>query len=173
MLPGIDLRLQNVIKALQEVVLPAIPPDHRLARDQAMLAIGHLGLFASQWRHAARFEHGSLLNMIALGKTFLAEPTAHLDERSHLALVAVLAKADATNPSDLTAIEQLIAECGTLLDDIIVNAGRPGLLPQRVIDAVLTYGQRQARRERVWFSGTRLDPDTKDLETIEKMLKDV
>lgn len=170
MLPGIDLRLQNVIKALREVVLPAIPPEQRLARDQAMLAIGHLGLFANQWRHAARFEHGSLVNMMTLGHMLLDDPAIDIGEPSRAALAAAMARAEASAPSDLTAVEQVTAELGALVDDVILHAGRPGALPPRVIEAVLAYGQVQARRERIWFAGTKLDPDVEELDSIETML---
>ena len=60
MLPSIDLRIQNLVKALQEVVVPAIPERERLARDQAMLVIGHLRMIAVQWKSALLFEAQSL-----------------------------------------------------------------------------------------------------------------
>ena len=52
MLPDIDLRLTNTIKALSDVVLPALPTGEALAREQAQLAIAHLGLVQQQWKAA-------------------------------------------------------------------------------------------------------------------------
>ena len=60
MLPSIDLRIANMIKALEQVILPALPKRERLARDQANLVIGHLRLMSPQWKTAVRFEEVTL-----------------------------------------------------------------------------------------------------------------
>lgn len=170
MLPGIDLRLQNVLKALREVVLPAIPPDQRLARDQAMLAIGHIAIVADQWREAARYEAGSLSRLIALAEHLTADATIEVEGDVQRRLEEALIRATAADPSDLRQAEGLIQELGTLIDAVILGAGRPGTLPPTLLDAVLSYGEAQAHRERVWFAGTKLDPDVAELETIADML---
>ena len=56
MLPSIDLRIANIVKALEQVVLPALTARERLAKDQVNLCIGHLQMIAQQWRWAAAFE---------------------------------------------------------------------------------------------------------------------
>ena len=50
--PDIDLRLQSMLKALTDVIVPALPAQERMAREQAGLLIGHLQIISEQWRHA-------------------------------------------------------------------------------------------------------------------------
>lgn len=42
MLPNITLRIENLIKAMETIVIPAVDPDNDLATEQAQLIIGHL-----------------------------------------------------------------------------------------------------------------------------------
>ena len=60
-----QIQLQAVIKALGDVVLPAIDPDNRLALEQGKLAIGLLTLLAQQLPVQFAFDCDELTRLIA------------------------------------------------------------------------------------------------------------
>lgn len=166
MLPSIDLRIANVIKALEQVILPALTPRERLARDQINLCIGHLQMIGEQWRWAAAFESGSFHAMIALAKAMQSSVDPfYADE-----LAAAIMSADAIEWGDLAAVEHGIVALGSLIDRIIL--GEDGQIPlaPELWDAVLAYGETQATRERTWFAATGLDPDRRELPGIAEMM---
>ena len=59
MLPSLDVRFRNMVKAMQEVVAPAIRDDEKLAQEQVRLVVGHLSIMKEQWKTAVRYEAGS------------------------------------------------------------------------------------------------------------------
>jgi len=166
MLPNIDLRIANMIKAVEQVILPALPDRERLARDQAMLVAGHLRMIGDQWKWALAYEQISLDDLAGLGRVLLSHVAPLLQEQ----LEEALAVADTCDRSSITALEQANIVLGRVVDRIILGEGDPNPLPQAVADAVLDYGRRHARRERIWFKGNRLDPDQADLPDIGAMM---
>lgn len=167
MLPSIDLRIANVVKALEQVVLPALAPGERLARDQVVLCVGHLQMIAAQWRWAAAFEARSLDAMITLAD----EVTPLIDPSFRDELAAVLTAAKQTDRHNLGAIEEAVVHLGGVIDRIILGDDGKLPLPDAVRDAVLAYAERQATRERAWFAQTGLDPDRQELPSIHAMLE--
>ena len=166
MLPSIDLRIDNVIKALEQVILPALTKRERLAKDQVKLCIGHLQMIGQQWRWAAAFEAQSFDSMIALADEMLPlVDTTYADP-----LENAIASAKAVDQRDLGMVEQGITSLGSLIDRIIL--GDDGKVPLRaeLWDAVLAYGEVQALRERSWFALTGLDPDRNMLPSIEEVM---
>lgn len=166
MLPNIDLRIQNMIKALEQVILPALPRDQRLARDQAMLVTGHLRMIGAQWKCALDYERGALDQLVALAELLRDQAGESLGKR----LTAMLELARDCDRAQIDEIERTCTELGKVVDEIIL--GGPGHRPlsREVADAILDYSLRHARRERVWFQGNGLDPDRASLPTIEAMM---
>jgi hypothetical protein len=160
MLPSIDLRIQNLIKALTQVVIPAIDPENALAREQAQLAIAHLQLIAAQWQKAPVFEAQSLDALRALGERLAAVSAGGAETRRAAAGVR-------------GALDRPYADLGRAIDALIAAAladGETGFRAE-LDEAVLTYGAKQAWRERVWFAGSALDPDVAELPSIDAMLR--
>ena len=166
MLPIVDLRIANVIKALEQVILLALPPRERLARDQINLCIGHLRMIGEQWCWAAAFEGGSFRAMIALAKAM--QPSADAFYTDELA--AAIVTAEAIERGDLAAVERGLVALGGLIDRIILGEDGQFPLATELWDAVLAYGERQATRERTWFAATGLDPDRCELPGIAEMM---
>jgi hypothetical protein len=166
MLPNIDLRIANMIKALEQVILPALPRDQRLARDQALLIAGHLRMLGGQWKEALRFEQISLDDLAGLARTLSGLVDAPFREP----LETALASAQAVDRTSITALEQSFTALGTVVDATILGGAGHIPLPSAAHDAVLAYGMRHARRERTWFKAAHLDPDHADLPAIEAML---
>jgi len=166
MLPSIDLRIANIIKALEQVVQPALAPRERLARDQVNLCIGHLRMIMEQWRWAVAFEARSLDAMIALADNIL--PSVEIVWHDELA--SALDRGWWVDRQDLAAVEKAIVALGGVIDRIILGEDGKYPLTDAVRQAVLDYGEAQAARERAWFAGTGLDPDRAELSSIAAMM---
>ncbi|WP_068084319.1 hypothetical protein [Novosphingobium rosa] len=160
MLPDIDLRIACIVKALEQAILPALPTRERLARDQIRLCIGHLQMIGQQWRWAEAFEAASLAAMIALGRQLLP----CVDHAFHDALSAGLEQAGTGDAN--AAIRAL----GGIIDRIILGENGTIALSAPAREAILTYGEEQARRERIWFAGNALDPDRHDLPSFTTLI---
>lgn len=166
--PDLDLRLKSVLKALSDVILPALPATERLARDQANLVIGHLTIIAEQWQHALSFELQNLAQ-----SCLLAGELAGMNFDSTLGddLSAALSTATAVDRSDYQAVTEIHRGLKTVIDRLISADHHSAPMPPAVLDAVLRYNHRRAPRERVWHRAAGLDPDAASLPSIAALLR--
>jgi hypothetical protein len=162
MLPGIDLRLKNMIKSIEAVVLPAIPAAQSLAQEQARLLIGHLSIIKEQWRHAIKFERGSFELMIELAQQ-LAE---HVDQEHANQLQDALAEVENVDKADIDALNGGICSLGAVIDAVILGDDGKKPLSREARLVILDYGAKNALRERTWFQGVGIDPDRGDLPPV-------
>lgn len=166
MLPNIDVRIANLIKAMEQVVLPALPKSERLARDQAMLVVGHLRMISGQWKQALRFEQVSLDALSDLADKLagiVAEPFA-----GQLADAVKVARV--VDRGNVDGVEAANKALGTVIDNVILGGPDHVALPQAAVDVLFDYGSRQARVERTWFKAIGFDPDRAELPEIADVL---
>ena len=166
--PDIDLRLKSVLKALSDVILPALPASERLARDQANLVIGHLTIIAEQWQYALNFELENLAQACAL-----AGELAGMNFDSALGddLIAALSAAAAVDRNNYQAVTAIHRALKTLIDALIAADHHSAPMPPALLDAVLRYNRCRAPRERVWHRGAGLDPDAASLPSIASLFR--
>lgn len=166
MLPNIDVRIANLIKAMEQVVLPALPKSERLARDQAMLVVGHLRMITGQWKHAVRFEQVTLDALIGL-----ADKLAGIVAAPFTTQLADAAKAArAADRGSVDGLEAAYNALGAVIDNVILGGPDHVALPQAAVDALFEYGSRQAHVERTWFKAIGFDPDRAELPEIADVL---
>ena len=170
MLPGIDLRLQNLTKALQDVILPSIPTRERLARDQVMLVIAHLKVIAIQWQSVAAFEAGSLDELCGLVKQLVEYADATVSDELLVEARNALKHSETIDRQNHDAVKSALLEVGRVSDMIIGGQAPLKPLNSSMANAVLDYGARQSLRERAWFSAHNLDPDKAELPSLENVL---
>ena len=60
-----DIQIQSMIKAMVDVVLPAVDPEHKMAQEQARLIIGTLRLIAKRLPLAYRYDCDELRRYVA------------------------------------------------------------------------------------------------------------
>lgn len=173
MLPDITNRLNNLTKALETVIVPAIPGDNPFAHEQAALMLGHLKMLAEQWDGAYLYERGSLHNMRELARRLAAiaaggPASEGAAERAGVALGAVPAEL----PLTVNGVNALTIALGKAVDDLICAAYADGsdAFRRGLFKAVLQYNTLQATRERIWFKSNGLDPDGRDLGDFQEML---
>jgi len=71
--PSVDDRLASVVRAVTDVIVPSLPPDAGLAREQAQLVVGHLQILRAQLDAAPAFEQEELTDARALGVALLSK----------------------------------------------------------------------------------------------------
>jgi hypothetical protein len=172
MLPDISIRINNLIKAVEQTIAPAIDPGNALAKEQAALVVSHLKMFDQQWDTAYLYETGSLNNMRNLASQ-LADIVS--DEASLKELVDQIRQAVNALPSELpktvSEVNQHTISLGKLVDALIEGCyGCGSGKTEPLMQAVLDYNHCQSSRERVWFRANNLDPDPNDLATMQEML---
>lgn len=165
MIPGIELRLDSMRRAVAEVILPAIDPTNSLAVEQAMLLLGHIGLLIDQAGKAdvyARLCFADLAKMASGIKANGGPVTQAAAVALSTAIGASTGMGDADYRSGTRALETLIRAA-----DVDAEASfRLALRKQ-----VLAFGKRQATRDRSWFAASGFDPDAASLPSIETMLR--
>jgi len=68
-----DIQLRSMVKAMIDVVLPAVDPDNKLAQEQARLIIGTLQLVAKRLPIAYRYDRDELERYVALSRDLVAQ----------------------------------------------------------------------------------------------------
>lgn len=166
--PDIDLRLKSILKALSDVILPALPASERVARDQANLVIGHLTIIAEQWQHALEFELENLAQACVL-----AGELAGMNFDSALGddLKAALSAAETVDRSDYQVVTEIHRVLKGVIDRLIAADHRSAPMPPAMLAAVLRYNRRRAPRERVWHRAAGLDPDAASLPSIASLFR--
>ena len=112
-----DLQLQTVIRALTEVVMPAVDSGNALAVEQLQVVIGMLHLLAARLPLRFRYDCDELARLLELCKALSANEDSAL-ARASVAGAAVLARAQADPAEVLQAIRELRSLSGALITAI-------------------------------------------------------
>jgi hypothetical protein len=162
MVPDIDLQLRVVIKALRDVVLPAVDSGNRLAVEQLHLSIATLGMVEARLPLAGRRVRAELANAIAL---------AEAADAAALAAPLFAAKAALEDPrADGRDLEmhkaRLLTGVSTLVDEAPGNGARADSLARAVVAA----SKPQFDLIRAWCLPAGFEPDPGEVAPIEGLL---
>jgi hypothetical protein len=166
MLPNIDVRLKNIIKAVEQVIAPALPADEKLAQEQARLIVGHITMLQGQWKNAVRFEAGSFNMIRDLAKGLVS----YVDETQARLLSAALVQVDDIDVYDIDALNVGICTLGQAIDSVILGEDGKKPLAREAWNLILDFGEKDSLRNRVWFRATGIDPDHADLPALEQVI---
>lgn len=173
MLPSIDIRIQTLLRAMQTVVMPALDANNSLAQEQARLVVAHLDMMARQWDKAYLFEVQSLQAMNDLGIALYNSASGGKYTRAAgVKLRGTVEEASLTEPRTATEAASMIRSIGTAVDELIIAITKDGdsVAKSAMQSEVIGYSKVQARKERIWFASSNLDPDRSQLGSIEDML---
>lgn len=173
MLPSISIRLNNLVKALECTIIPAIDPNNDLAQEQATLMISHLSLINEQWDKAFLFEKGTLNRLTAIAGKILSaarggvETTKVADD--------IRQSLDKISTSLYLTVEetsQQVDQLGRNIEAMLNAAEADGVTEfiKELENIVLDYSKTQALRERAWFQSAGMDPDRDELPCIDEIL---
>ena len=171
-----EIQLRSMIKAMTDVVLPAVDPNNDLACEQAQLVLGMLNLMAARLPWQFHFDIDALARALALSTDIYRDADGGPETQAASAALndaavrgsAVLAGAKAS-PEDLErAILELRAKTASALD-ALHRDGDPDCL--KVIScAVLDAAREQNIRERAWFSPQGWDTEAESAPPLETLI---
>ena len=154
--PSVKDRLGSVVRALNGVILPALPKEASLAQEQVMLAMGHIQIIIAQMDGSSEF---------------LAEEAADIARMSSEAAAGAKGKTethaakgvlDTILADSLTVVPEMrTAALQDAIDQLLralARDGDPAAL-KAVQTIVLTHGALRAEKDRRWFAAMGFDID--------------
>lgn len=144
MIPDTDERLASVVRALTDVILPALPPEAGLAQEQVQLCVGQLQILRAQLDSILAFEAEELTDAVALGEELIGM-SDHGGLRSALA-----AARTAQTPADIRGARNTIH--AAIADFVTAPAEHAPSDRNRVHDAVMRAEKRRVVKDRRWFA---------------------
>lgn len=171
-----QIQLQAVIKALSDVVLPAIDPDNKLAIEQGKLSIGLLALLAQQLPVQFRFDCDELARLIATSGELNVQAQGGAGTQSAVAALneATLAAgrvldAARSSPADIeAAVRSMRAATGTLVTEVHRD-GTAACRP-KIQQTVLAMSKEQLLRDRSMMLMQGWEPDPKAVPPLADLL---
>ncbi|NVE96033.1 hypothetical protein [Altererythrobacter lutimaris] len=151
--PSVDDRLNSVLRALETVVLPALPPEASLAQEQVMLAMGHLQIIQAQRDVTPAFEQGELEDISILARAMLEVSEApEAVSTARQALISAL-------ESDVALARNKAEAIRSAIDGLLVAARQAGAKEyhRELARIILPMGRERARKDREWFAPMGFD----------------
>lgn len=164
-----DIQLQTAIRALSEVVMPAVDAANALAVEQLQVVIGMLSLMAARLPLQFRYDCDELARLIEFAQALEncgGSASALRDARERGADVA--ARAQAEPQEVLLALRALRETSGALITALY----RDGNDDQRaaLTRVVLAHADQQLLRERAWVLPQGWEAQPESLPAIETLL---
>jgi hypothetical protein len=170
--PDIEVRLLSVIKAIEQIIMPAIDPANPMAREQAAIAIGHLRVIRGQSAYLADYQLLCLEEMVQLGQELVAAARGGPATMAAISALRSAIRANASSAPPLSALAARRDAIATAVDHLINASAIDGsdVFLQESERIVVRHGSKQADRDRAWFKATGLDPDAATLPTPVQLL---
>ena len=173
-----EIQIQAMIKAMVDVVLPAVDPEQKMAQEQARLVIGTLGLIASRLPVAYRFDRDQLDRYVSLSRELVALDQAEGGGQtvSKLESLAergadVLQRARA-EPAELeSTVFDLRAEVSSLLQSLHKSSSPEKW--NKVNRLILDASRMEIDRERALVVAMGFEPKPGSIPPIESLLPPV
>jgi hypothetical protein len=175
-----DIQIQSILKAMTDVVLPALDPANPLAQEQARLCMGLLSVMAGQLPLQYRYDCDELARLLSLAKCLQQLPeVAQLAPQALRALTQrtqsgddVRARARAEPDEVLQAVRALREATGNMVQEAFGN-DPPGHKTVELQRAVMAASQAQLLRERSWLLGQGWEAEPAAIPAIETLLAPV
>ena len=151
--PSVDDRLSSVLRALETVVLPALPAGASLAQEQVMLAIGQIQIVQVQRHLTPAYEQGELDDINAMASALLAAPGAPDAVSQAREKLAAALQIDTGQPGERAEAIRMA------IDGLLVAAGAAQASKyHRALSAIiLPLGRARAGKDREWFALMEFD----------------
>lgn len=166
MVPDINLQLGVAIKALRDVIIPAIDPANGVAIEQAQLTLATLAMAREHLPFQERLVRTELANAIAIGEAVADAQGNEGDLAEPLAIARGFLESpqcdvggcDAARLDLLAAVERTVSEAS---HERFASVSR----------AYLRAASAQFALQRKWCAGAGFDPGAKDLPALDDMLR--
>jgi hypothetical protein len=168
-----DNALRASIKALDEVVAPAIDASNPLAVEQLRLVSRFLGFLRTRLQYQAERERFELRHYLALTNALrgdaasCAPPCAALFDEAIAAGATLVDRIDASTQDIRTAVDRLTAALSVLVRSV---ADADPVLRQRVERTVVAASKSLFDVQRAWYLPIGFEPDPDQVPSIEAAL---
>ena len=170
------VQIKSMVKAMTDVVLPAIDPANKLAQEQARLILGLLGLMAQQLPLQFRFDCDDLARQLELsaGLKKLASGAPQLQvcvqgmNQAAAAAAGILEQARVTPEELERAVRELRAATSQVVRAVYDEGNQSVVKP--VQDLVLAASKEQLLRDRSWVLMQGWEPDPAAVPKIQELL---
>lgn len=171
-----DIQLQTAIRALTEVVAPALDSKNAMAVEQLQIVIGLLHLMAAQLPLQARYDRDELTRLLALGFALVAAVDSAAYAPVIASLTAAITSGDAAltrRESDALATLPAIRDLRTHVGALVTAVYHDGQDAERarVMTLVLAHADAQLLRERAWLAPMGWESQPENLPGIGDLLK--
>ena len=151
-----DNALRAAIKALEEVVAPAVDPADPLARQQLKLVVDSLRFLRSRLDHLHDRDRFEVRHYLTLAASIADDAQDRGLNDAIEAGAAIYARADARTPDLKAAAAQLAAAVRTVVRDA---AGTDAQTRRRIELAVVAGSRERIQADRAWHVPQGFDPD--------------
>jgi hypothetical protein len=150
--PSINHRLDSMMRAVTEIILPALGSSNSLATEQAGLLLGHMSVLRMQIDNAPRYLGVEMQAAKTLGRALVAEASGGTETKASVAtLTAALEERGTNGPAQADDRLERINEA---IENLVYAMKEDGDAESRacVSKLILEHGKAAAERDRVWFS---------------------
>jgi hypothetical protein len=155
-----------MLRAMQEVVSPAIDENNSLAREQAALVIGQLKLLAGQWSRVEGYARACLADLAQS----LDIPEPEKGDRTRAAFASLRTAIEGRNEERAEDHFKAVMAAA----DVLVRAtdvdGEDAFRKQ-LRQNLLAFSKRQSLRDRSWFSPSGFDLKPHELRDVDDIIK--
>lgn len=170
-----DITLEAVVRALTDVVAPALDEESALAREQLRLSIDHLRFIAMRLDllHArAGFELRHHLRLAVAVREALGEEAQYPPALDDAVEAGAAVLAAPTSSAD--ALRTASADVAAAISMIVRSpSGLPADTCHAVVGAVVAGSAERVAFERSWYAPLGIDPDRDELPPVEQLLDDL
>ncbi|MBI2799284.1 MAG: hypothetical protein HYX63_03190 [Gammaproteobacteria bacterium] len=158
--PSIDLRLRSMMRAITEVIMPAVDPQNSLAQEQIRLLLGHLHALSLQVTHAPRLAAIELNELQQLARELLTHAVGGPATQRAAARVTAL-----VGGSDHAALAHAV-------EALLIASGEDGgaEFKNDAETRVLAFSRAEVLRGRAWFKAMGFDTNPERLPDIPTLL---
>lgn len=174
MAPDIGQRIDSVLQALEDIVMPAINPAQPAAREQLAYAMAALRLIANQ--------HDKAYSLAIMEVRLFANLLMRLNEAAGDSLSPELRRrlteAGASRLTDLKApsqnrLDEIQREYRDIADAVVasVSSGIDSAARQRVTAIVVEHSAREMVMRRGWMAMPGVEADVSRLPALDEIVK--
>lgn len=172
-----SLQIPAMIKAMTDVVIPALEPGNNVAQEQARLIVGMLGLMSARLPLMFAYDRDELKRYLSLSDSLLK----HV--KGEAPALAAVKELDACAAHGAEVLDRARAEPGELEAAVLSLRARVSALVRIVYEeadpatrcavsrAVLSASKDQLERERSWLIPQGWETDPAALPSIEKLIE--
>lgn len=156
--PSSQLRLSTMMRAMTDIILPAIPASESMAQEQSQLLIGHIAaLMAQDGRERELVDYNARHLMACATRLLALAESESLSDEKLIELRAAVAANDTAKVA--FALERLMAQC-----DVSDGFKRESSV------LLIQYARQHSVAGRSWFSPMGFDSKPSELVDVANLL---